>query len=432
VQARHHAEVPPSAALRLRSTEPALIGLPWGMPLEDWPAEETGLRELPVGPSRHVVRFLATETGLIALKELPPRIARREYDALRRMHASALPVVRPLAVVEPPGAEAVLATEYLRGAFQFRRTLMRLALDQAAHRARLLDAIAGLLVELHAGGAYWGDCSLANTLFRRDGQRLPAFLVDAETTEIHPQLTDGQRRSDLGILVDNVTGDLANLAAYRGEEIDVDGALAEAERIAASYRALWDEVMREEPVAADDRHAVEQRIRRLNDLGFSVDELELVPAADGTRSLRLRVAIAGRRFHARRLQELTGLEVGEGQAAILLNDLHAFRAARGIADPGTAGMRWRAEQLGALLEPAHAALGDTDPVQAYCDLLEVRWLLSERAGRDVGDAAALAALAERRAPLDSAAALIEAEQRPGPAVDETDPSMPALTDLGEP
>ena len=45
------------------------------------------------------------------------------------------------------------------------------------------------------------------------------------------------------------------------------------------------------------------------------------------------------------------------------------------------------------MEPAHSALGETDPVQAYCDLLEVRWLLSE-SGRDVGDAIALAALAD--------------------------------------
>src|SRR5262249_35142500 len=36
-----------------------------------------------------------------------------------------------------------------------------------------------------------------------------------------------------------------------------------------------------------------------------------------------------------------------------------------------------------------------DPVQAYCDLLEVRWLRSEQAGRDVGDEVALEALARR-------------------------------------
>ena len=49
--------------------------------------------------------------------------------------------------------------------------------------------------------------------------------------------------------------------------------------------------------------------------------------------------------------------------------------------------------------------GAGDPVQAFCDLLEVRWLLSERAGRDVGSAAALEALATERTPSGAAASL---------------------------
>ena len=50
------------------------------------------------------------------------------------------------------------------------------------------------------------------------------------------------------------------------------------------------------------------------------------------------------------------------------------------------------------------------PIQAYCDLLEVRWLLSEQAGRDVGTDVALAALAaEGEVPTDSAAQMGIAE-----------------------
>ena len=73
-----------------------------------------------------------------------------------------------------------------------------------------------LLVDLHRGGVYWGDCSLANTLFRRDGDRIQAYLVDAETSEVHPSLSDGQRRFDLDILVENVAFGLADLAPYQG------------------------------------------------------------------------------------------------------------------------------------------------------------------------------------------------------------------------
>jgi len=49
------------------------------------------------------------------------------------------------------------------------------------------------------------------------------------------------------------------------------------------------------------------------------------------------------------------------------------------------------------------------PIQAYCDLLEVRWLLSEKAGHDVGTNRALAALARDVIPTDSAAKMAIAE-----------------------
>ena len=48
-------------------------------------------------------------------------------------------------------------------------------------------------------------------------------------------------------------------------------------------------------------------------------------------------------------------------------------------------------------------------IQAYCDLLEVRWLLSEQAGHDVGTNKALAALARDVIPTDSAAKMAVAE-----------------------
>jgi hypothetical protein len=62
------------------------------------------------------------------------------------------------------------------------------------------------------------------------------------------------------------------------------------------------------------------------------------------------------------------------------------------------------------VDRAHETVGGRgDPIQAYCDLLEVRWLLSEQEGRDVGEEAALAALAARQAPKESAAQLVVAE-----------------------
>ena len=64
-------------------------------------------------------------------------------------------------------------------------------------RPLLLGAFAELLVRLHLTGFFWGDCSLSNTLFRRDAGKLSAYLVDSETSELHEQLSEGQRTHDL-------------------------------------------------------------------------------------------------------------------------------------------------------------------------------------------------------------------------------------------
>jgi hypothetical protein len=307
---------------------------------------------------------------------------------------------------------------------------MRLPPDEPKHRARLLDAMAGLLVELHRHGVFWGDCSLANTLFSRDGQLLQAWLVDAETSEVHPSLSRGQRQYDLQILVENVAMGMLDIAERldRSEDLQ-DTLIGEAEHIEVRYNSLWD-VLHAEPVFGfTDRYRVEGTIRQLNELGFAVDELSIKPVSADPSQLRLHVAVGDRRYHAQRLRELTGLEVGEGQARILLGDLHAYQAqlcreAGHDVDESTAARLWVIEVVTPYEQLAHAALRHTgSAIQAYCDLLEVRWLLSEKAGRDVGTNAALAALTGDVIPSDSAAKLAIAEVPTAPfAVLEMDDS----------
>ena len=405
-------------SIRLRAASPGLLALPWLDPLETWPEDAASFRELNVGPSRHLVRFVEADYVLYALKELPTRIADKEYRVLRELEIRELPAVRPVGLVEQPDTgNSILVTEYLEHSWQFRRLFRRLPRELVKHRERLLDAIAGLLVDLHRAGVYWGDCSLANTLFKRDGQLLQAFLVDAETSEVHPVLSNGQRAHDLEILVENVSGDLVDVSmelGEGGERIDED--LAAAESIADRYRALWEELTHEETFGRDERYKVAARVRRLNELGFAIDELALEPATADRSTLRLKVAVANRRFHAQELRRLTGLEVGEGQATVLLNDLRAHQSRMATERPEAAGadvlagFRWRTDVFEPGMAKATAALGDVaDPIQAYCDLIEVRWLLSEREGRDVGQDAALTALAARQAPSESAAQMVVAE-----------------------
>ncbi len=148
--------------LRLREPTPELLGLPWGRPLAEWPADALRFRELPVGPSRHLVRFLVTDGPLLALKEEPLAVAEREYGVLRRLDAAELPAVAAVGLAASPDRDAaILVTEYLPSSLQYRRLLARFPLGPSPMRERLLDAMAELLVELHRSGVYWGDCSLA-------------------------------------------------------------------------------------------------------------------------------------------------------------------------------------------------------------------------------------------------------------------------------
>jgi hypothetical protein len=376
---------------RLRLRDPAidLVELPWELPLAEWPSEGLDFRHVPVGPSRHLVRFLVSNGLLYALKELPLDVARREYDVLLHLEGLGLPTVEAAGIAEAPARDnGILVTKFLAHSLQYRRLMMRLPIGAGPHRDRLLDAMAFLLVDLHRSGVFWGDCSLANTLFRRDGDRIQAYLVDAETGEVHPSLSNGQRAHDLEILVENVAFGLADLAAMQGRVDDPDDAIFAAERVRDRYEQVWLTIHDEPVLHPDDRQAIRNRVRKLNELGYSVD-LDIDPdAADGR--VRLRMSVTTRRYHARELERRTRVRAMEGQARLLLNDLNEYgtwlewHEGRKI-DPDEVANRWLHEVYRPTLARIAQAVGPArDLIQAYCDVLEQKWYLSEQEGRDVG------------------------------------------------
>ncbi|MGL5852951.1 MAG: lipopolysaccharide kinase InaA family protein, partial [Phycicoccus sp.] len=195
--------------------DPALLDLPWRLPLEEWPDDI--LAALPRGISRHVVRFVRLSGRVLAVKEIKADIARREYELLRDLGRLRLPTVEPFAVVsgrmtrdgEP--LDACLVTRHLQFSLPY-RALYSQSLRQGT-ATRLIDALAVLLVRLHLAGFWWGDVSLSNTLFRRDAGAFAAYLVDAETGDLHRQLSHGQREHDLEIARVNIAGELMDLEA---------------------------------------------------------------------------------------------------------------------------------------------------------------------------------------------------------------------------
>ena len=362
-----------------------LLDLPWHLPLEDWPDEQ--LAALPRGISRHVVRFARLSGQVIAIKEIDEKLARREFQTLRWLKRLDLPAVAPLAVIAGRTAEdgtpldACLVTRHLKFSLPYRAVFsQRLRPDTAR---RTLDALAVLLVRLHLAGVFWGDVSLSNTLFRRDAGEFAAYLVDAETAETHPTLSDGQREHDLFIAHGNIAGELMDLEA--GGHLDEGEDPVEiANRIMHRYDLLWNELTGEERFEQGDRWRVEERIRRLNNLGFDVDELEMSTDVDGTH-IRIEPKVVDAGHHSRRLMHLTGLDVEENQARRLLNDLDSYRAAldRQGDDEELVAHDW----LTRVYEPITRSVprelrAKLEPAELFHELLEHRWYLSERAGHD--------------------------------------------------
>jgi hypothetical protein len=372
-----------------RAEQPDFLDLPWHEPLEAW--ESSRLVEVPRGIGRHVVRFVDYAGMFYALKELPPEIARREYRLLRELAARGIAAVEPAGVVSEraragePELPDVLVTRYLDFSLPYRLALARRPLPDQLER--LLDAFAQLLVRLHLSGFFWGDCSLSNALFRRDAGELAAYLVDAETSELQPRLSDGQRAYDLQIAEENVFGELLDVEAEQGEGEGEDAAALAAE-IPERYERLWAELTAEEELRIGDSEALDARLHRLNELGFDVGEIELVETDGGFR-LRLEPKVVEPGHHRRRLLRLTGLDAQENQARRLLADLDAYRRALAAgpqppASETAAVGRWLAD----VFEPALAAVpaelrGKRDAAQLYHELLEHRWYLSEQAGREV-------------------------------------------------
>jgi hypothetical protein len=375
----------PRLQLQARTGHPDFLDLPWEQPLEEWQSER--LVRVVRGISRHVVRFVDYDGAIYALKELPDEIARKEYRLLRELGAEELPVVEAVGVITREGddLEAVLITRHLDYSLPYRTLFSGPGLPDLGDR--LLDAGAELLVRLHLAGFFWGDVSLSNMLFRRDAGALSAYLVDAETGELHPTLSDGQRRHDLEIAEENFAGELADVAAELGRPLATEPEETAAELV-ARYERLWEELVHDELFAPDERYRLHERLHRLNELGFDVEEMELLAAEEGYR-LRLHPRVVEPGHHRRRLLTLTGLHAQENQARRLLNDLAEFRATleqeqdRPLPEAVVA-YRWLAEAF----EPAIAAVpaelhGKREPAEIFHEILEHRWYLCENARCDI-------------------------------------------------
>ncbi|MFF1878369.1 DUF4032 domain-containing protein [Leifsonia sp. NPDC058230] len=375
------------------TVDPALLDLPWNLPLDEWSNEHIAI--LPKGISRHLVRFANLSGYVIAIKETTAEMAKREYEMLRTLQRMDIPCVDPVAVItnrtddEGDALKAVLVTRHLKFSLPYRALFSQTLRPDTA--TRLVDALAVLLVRLHIVGFFWGDVSLSNTLFRRDAGSFAAYLVDAETGQLYEGgLSNGQRENDLEIARVNIAGELMDLEA--GGRIDEElDPIKVSNGIVAAYRSLWKELTGSESFSSSERWRISRRVDRLNELGFDIEELAIKTSDEGT-TVRIQPKVVDAGHHQRRLLRLTGLDTGENQARRLLNDLDSYSATLGKQGLDEEAMAH--EWLMRVFEPVVRAIpadlkGKLEPAEVFHQLLEHRWFMSQAEDRDVPLAEAL-------------------------------------------
>ena len=369
----------------------AVSGLPWNQPLEQWP-EDPALAEKR-GISRHVVRLIRVtdepDSEIYAVKETVSEFANREYAALRELRRLQAPSVDPIAVVEGRkdinGEElpCVLATRFLPYSLPYRVVLSGALSPHDI--LNMANALALLLVRLHLLGFWWGDCSLSNTLFRRDAEGFAAYLVDAETGEFQKTLSDGQREHELEIAHFNVAAELEDLALSGVLYPGMDPVRA-SDAVMKRYRRLWAALRDPQSLDPTDRRAVERAMRQLHDLGFAVEEVSI--AIDGdNKVLKFQPKLVAAGYHTNRLRELMGLETEELQAKRILASFDRYRARESnlSTNENEVAFKWLNEIFNPIVNSVPAEhVGRVEPAQLFHEVLEHRWYLSEAAGHDVG------------------------------------------------
>ncbi len=384
------------------SEHPHIATLPFSQRLEDW--------DLPdmhgvLGLHRHVVRLIELDGTSYVIKELPDDLVAREYRLLRELDDAGLPTAEVVAAVtgKADRVDGMLVTRHIDYSIPYRTLLSGRGLTIPYLGERVLDALVGLLVRLHLGGFFWGDCSLSNTLFRRDAGALSAYVIDMETGERHARLSPGQRSLDLQLATENVAGGLLDLQAGNRLKTDIDP-WDVALQIEGRYHALWEELTAPAEFAPGETFRIDQRLQRLHELGFDVEEMD-IDDDNPEGQMRYVPRVVEHGFHSTRLKNLTGLEATENQARRLLDDIRSFgsemqrerqaKIAEGVPvghggaslkslPENVIAVRWLDDRFEPLMAQVPASSFDKlEAAELFHQLLEHRWFLSEKAETDV-------------------------------------------------
>ncbi len=380
--------------------QPRLAGLPWHVPLAQWPTEGVQLLNIRRGESRHPVVFVEREGVRYAIKETSPHMAERETRNLREIGQRGIPTLSPvgtLTVSMPPIQLEISGdtTHYFAGDRGY--IVTRLALRVIPHaflyrlplnrrsKQQLLSAIAILMIELHEHGIYWGDPSLANILLRIDGRRILAIMADAETAELFPgPVSDGLREQDLAAFSESLAWQAEDLRQARGLPEDQQP-LDETDFRYFEHRYRW---LRKEHarLLGGETHLrtlqqTQQFLRRTNRWGFSLLGMT------GRTLQEFTAVLPG--WYQRRIYELLHITIPRVYARRFYNMILGHQVIMSDQERREilieeAARHWYTQyHLPAILLLRQVLTAGQDPLKAYFDVMLHKWKLSEQAGYEV-------------------------------------------------
>src|SRR6266699_4355417 len=401
-----------------------LEGLPWRVPLAEWPEHGVVSLSIRKGESRHTVIFVERAGSRYDIKETTPHMAEREISNLHEVERRGIPALSPVGSVtvreapvllEEPGPAGI--PQYISGDRGY--TVTRLAPRVVPHallyripftrrnKQRIWSAVAVLMIELHEHGVYWGDPSLANVLIRIDGRRILAIMADAETAELFPEpASEGLREQDVASFGESLIWQAEDLRRERGlpeEETLVDE--QDFRYFARRYRWLRREhaQLMTSP-SFSTLYQVNRLMEGLNQWGYSL--------LSTTGHVLQEVVTVLPGWYSRRIHELLGIRVPRVYARRFYNMILGHQAIMSQNEGRDVGIEEAAQHwyssyhLPTILLLRKHLTSEQDPMRAYFSIMQHKWKLSRKAGYEI--------------PLDEAAvdwAMQEAEREKLGAVD---------------
>ncbi|GAC1625279.1 MAG: hypothetical protein NVS4B7_15750 [Ktedonobacteraceae bacterium] len=407
-----------SAAIQFhmdKSEQQRLEGLPWNVPLDEWPQHGVVPLVIRRGESRHPVIFVEREKVRYAIKETTPRMAQREIANLHEIERRGIPALSPIGSVIVPAPPLLLdehgpagIAEYISGDRGY--TVTRLAprvIPQALlyrvpftrkNKHRLLSAIAILLIELHEHGIYWGDPSLANVLMRIDGRCILAIMADAETTELFAGPVNNRlREQDLESFGESLlwqAEDLRQALELPEEQELVDD--KDFRYFEQRYHLLRREHARlSSSPGFTTLFQFQHMLETLNKWGFSVLSM------GGHAFQEVATVLPG--WYVRRIAELLGITVPGKYARRFYNTILGHQAMlskneKRVVSVEEAAKDWYMRyHLPAILLLRQNLSSGQDPMQAYFTIIDLKWKMSLKAGHEISMEEAVLAWAMHQA-----------------------------------